>query len=406
MAQQLTAELAAIKDELRDGLKAINARLDKIEKTTTRTAKTATDIADAVSWSNLLQDLLLCGICLTVSFGFVRFDKWRGDFCRSVPAFTVGELCKVSTPQPVQPPQASTQLMALRQAIVQQESSGQATLVNSLSGAAGLSQIMPENLPGWSKAALGKEITMQEYMNNPDLQLKITDHKLGEYLNTAKGKTGDESEQIKLVACWWYSGPGGNCGSTRAEAGGHPSISDYANEVLERYRTIPKGNPTATGQWRTPAPGAELSYWQEIRRRDPVTGQITNYCHNGLDLAAPVGTPIVAADSGTVAFSGWHTGGYGNLIILRHSNGLYSLYGHNESLKVSQGQQVTAGQTVALMGSTGHSSGPHLHWTVFNAEGDSQPVNHLPDKWGVKSYGKGAYPADCSRRTNVIALVK
>jgi murein DD-endopeptidase MepM/ murein hydrolase activator NlpD len=97
-------------------------------------------------------------------------------------------------------------------------------------------------------------------------------------------------------------------------------------------------------------------------RRDPIDGGIKH--HNGVDIAVPVGTRVKAIASGTVTESGSH-GGYGNLVTIDHGNGMVSLYGHNSQLDVRVGEQVQAGQTVALSGSTGRSTGPHLHFELW-----------------------------------------
>jgi murein DD-endopeptidase MepM/ murein hydrolase activator NlpD len=87
--------------------------------------------------------------------------------------------------------------------------------------------------------------------------------------------------------------------------------------------------------------------------------------HNGVDLGAPVGTPILAAADGEVMISrmGWN-GGYGNYVVIQHDNGTQTVYGHASKLLVTEGQEVKQGQTIALVGSTGESTGPHLHVEV------------------------------------------
>ena len=85
--------------------------------------------------------------------------------------------------------------------------------------------------------------------------------------------------------------------------------------------------------------------------------------HQAMDLAVPVGTPVRATMDGQVAFAGWNTEGYGNLVIVE--NGAYrTYYAHLDSLPVAAGQQVTAGQIVGLSGNTGNSTGPHVHYEV------------------------------------------
>jgi murein DD-endopeptidase MepM/ murein hydrolase activator NlpD len=86
--------------------------------------------------------------------------------------------------------------------------------------------------------------------------------------------------------------------------------------------------------------------------------------HRGIDIAGPVGTPILAAAPGVVIFSGWNSGGYGNLVELEHPDGSVTLYAHNHRILVSKGQRVTQGQLIAEMGSTGFSTGPHLHFEI------------------------------------------
>jgi murein DD-endopeptidase MepM/ murein hydrolase activator NlpD len=97
--------------------------------------------------------------------------------------------------------------------------------------------------------------------------------------------------------------------------------------------------------------------------------------HPGVDLAVPTGTPVYAAQSGLVTVSSVY-GGYGNCVMIYHGNGLTSVYGHNSSLKVSKGQFVRRGQLVALAGSTGWSTGSHLHFEVRNSSGS--PISPGP----------------------------
>lgn len=86
--------------------------------------------------------------------------------------------------------------------------------------------------------------------------------------------------------------------------------------------------------------------------------------HDGLDIAARSGTPVLAAHDGQVVYSGRGLGGYGNLIILREQSGMLTIYAHNSRLLAQRGARVKRGQQIALVGSTGRSSGPHLHFEV------------------------------------------
>ncbi len=86
--------------------------------------------------------------------------------------------------------------------------------------------------------------------------------------------------------------------------------------------------------------------------------------HPGIDIANDYGVPIVATASGTVTAAGWNSGGYGNMVDIDHGNGIWTRYGHAEAVAVSVGETVQKGQIIAYMGSTGFSTGPHVHYEV------------------------------------------
>lgn len=112
----------------------------------------------------------------------------------------------------------------------------------------------------------------------------------------------------------------------------------------------------------------------------PVSGYISQYFavggHTGIDIAGSIGSPIMAAADGTVTFAGWN-GGYGNSIVINHGNGLSTRYAHCSKLMVSAGQSVSRGQTIALRGSTGNSTGPHLHFEVLSGGRFVNPLYYL-----------------------------
>lgn len=101
-------------------------------------------------------------------------------------------------------------------------------------------------------------------------------------------------------------------------------------------------------------------------RTHPIFG--TTIYHSGIDIGVDYGTPVHAADGGVVGEAGWISG-YGYAVIIDHGNGLSTLYGHNQELAVSEGQSVSQGQVIAYAGSTGNSTGPHVHFEV-RANGD------------------------------------
>jgi murein DD-endopeptidase MepM/ murein hydrolase activator NlpD len=98
--------------------------------------------------------------------------------------------------------------------------------------------------------------------------------------------------------------------------------------------------------------------------------------HEGIDIAVPSGTPVVASASGTVIVAGW-MGGYGNLVVVDHGNGIATAYGHNTSVTVGFGQQVAQGQLIAYSGNTGHSTGPHVHFEVRVNGSAVDPLGYL-----------------------------
>lgn len=104
-------------------------------------------------------------------------------------------------------------------------------------------------------------------------------------------------------------------------------------------------------------------------RKDPIDG--LNRRHEGIDIAAPAGTPVAAAAGGKVVFSG-SAGGYGNMVEILHHNGFMTRYAHNATNLVNVGDEVKAGQSIALVGSTGRSTGAHLH---FEVRRDGKPVD-------------------------------
>lgn len=115
----------------------------------------------------------------------------------------------------------------------------------------------------------------------------------------------------------------------------------------------------------------------------PVTGTITSRFgsrsrgyHTGLDIATNTGTPIAVAATGTVTHAGWQ-GGYGNLVIVSHGNGVETYYAHCSKIYVTVGQEVTSGETIAAVGNTGNSTGPHLHLEIRVNGKIMNPQNYL-----------------------------
>jgi murein DD-endopeptidase MepM/ murein hydrolase activator NlpD len=101
--------------------------------------------------------------------------------------------------------------------------------------------------------------------------------------------------------------------------------------------------------------------------------------HAGIDIAGPIGTPVVAAGVGVVVYARWNEGGYGNLVEIQHPDGSITRYAHNDRILVHEGQRVEAGQQISEMGSTGYSTGPHLHFEIHPpGQGAQNPIAYLP----------------------------
>jgi murein DD-endopeptidase MepM/ murein hydrolase activator NlpD len=126
-------------------------------------------------------------------------------------------------------------------------------------------------------------------------------------------------------------------------------------------------------------PAGQSSHGLVWPAQGPVTspfGMRWGRMHEGIDIGAGYGSPIVAAAAGRVIYCGWEDG-YGNLTVIDHGNGLSTAYGHQSSIGVSCGQDVAQGQTIGAVGSTGHSTGPHLHFEVRVNGAPVDPLGYL-----------------------------
>jgi murein DD-endopeptidase MepM/ murein hydrolase activator NlpD len=155
---------------------------------------------------------------------------------------------------------------------------------------------------------------------------------------------------------------------------------EHMNELLAQSATIAARIRSAQSSAVVPAPTGPASAAGLVW---PVHGVLTSSygwrwgrMHEGIDLAVPSGTPVVASASGTVVVAGW-MGGYGNLVVVDHGNGLATAYGHNASVTVGYGQSVAQGQLIAYAGNTGYSTGPHVHFEVRVNGTPVDPLGYL-----------------------------
>ena len=155
----------------------------------------------------------------------------------------------------------------------------------------------------------------------------------------------------------------------------YQELMETSRRIEQLIRSQQSGNKGAesTGLliWPTEGPITSPFGW----RTHPIFG--TQRYHSGIDIGADYGEPVVAADGGVVIYADW-MGGYGKAVIIDHGGGISTLYAHNSELVVSEGQRVRKGQQISLIGSTGYSTGPHLHFEVRQNGSPVSPMGYLP----------------------------
>ncbi len=142
-----------------------------------------------------------------------------------------------------------------------------------------------------------------------------------------------------------------------------PYVSAYSGP-------IPKTAGKGTGRFVWPVTGRITSLFGSVRGRSSR--------HTGLDIAAWIGSPVVASDSGYVAFAGWDRTGYGNLVVINHGNGYVTYYAHLSKIFVRRGDSVAQGQRIGAVGCSGNCTGPHLHFEVREHDVIRNPLGFLP----------------------------
>ncbi len=154
--------------------------------------------------------------------------------------------------------------------------------------------------------------------------------------------------------------------------------TDLINKLLAEQSSSKSTYVYTGGQLNWPVPSvaaSSSSLSSGFVTRDRPIGTGSEF-HTGYDIPASYGSAVVAAEAGTVIYAGWMNG-YGNTVMINHGNGLVTLYGHNSSLTVSQGDVVTRGQQIAKIGSTGNSTGNHCHFEVRVNGSPVSPESYL-----------------------------
>jgi murein DD-endopeptidase MepM/ murein hydrolase activator NlpD len=173
------------------------------------------------------------------------------------------------------------------------------------------------------------------------------------------GKQGTGGAGSKSAGTGGSGAGGGGAGSAAADGGKKLPPLPALTTVPEQY--------TGSMRWPLDAYIVSSDY-----------GARWGKMHKGLDLAADVGEPVYAIADGEVIYAGDGLRGYGNVVILRHDRKTSSLYAHNSELKVKQGDIVKQGTLIALLGSTGHSTGPHVHFEIRDGDLAVNPHDRLP----------------------------
>jgi murein DD-endopeptidase MepM/ murein hydrolase activator NlpD len=146
-----------------------------------------------------------------------------------------------------------------------------------------------------------------------------------------------------------------------------------------RTNVIPGASRVATGSSYGSEQISTSLIWPTKGTLSSRYGRRWGKMHQGIDIAGPIGTPVVAAADGVVIASGFSSGGYGNVIDIQHPDGSFTRYGHNNRLIAGVGQTVKQGQHISDMGNTGRSTGPHLHFEFHPAGGSAiNPIAYLP----------------------------
>jgi len=431
------ADLDSQLTTITDGIAAINKRLDRIERTTTRTQQTVGNVEDAVSWQTLINDGILCLICLTLAFSAKSADVLKQDVCPKIPRYIAHSIpfnfCGDGSGSDGDSAQAATSPDALFVggadsvvAIAIGHAEGNRTIDGGKTGL-----YSGHTDPGNGASNLGTFSWQTGGCSTPEECDKRGLERLEEYrakLATLEG--GDKvlantealvnyldlTIQAPLAAADFPKlyAQHGDILKARVESFRNPATGQFETTltgngintldgdqkrrmdaiaaVLQRNQDKLKASPTAAAAtssssdgWINPAPGAVFTSGFGFRNH-PIEKLRT--CHYGIDLAGPVGSPILAAKSGTVEEARWNDAGFGYMVVIDHGGGVKTLYAHNNELKVSAGQKVSQGDIIALMGSTGNSTGPHLHFEVDLGNGKVDPRPLIPGVVGEQTFGE------------------
>jgi len=211
----------------------------------------------------------------------------------------------------------------------------------------------------------------------------------------SSGQRADEARRNDHLPGVWHVVVQGETAASIAEQA-HVPLDDFLelngirkNEVLQPGRPVfvldtGHAGEGPTGQGRlSPSrvesrSNAPLHWPVTAPRISSPFGRRWGKDHEGIDMAAPVGTPVHAAASGKVIYAGDQVRGYGNMVVIRHDGDIVTVYAHNSVLLVRTGDSVALGQEIARVGDTGRSTAPHLHFEVRRGDSPRDPMQFLP----------------------------
>ncbi|WP_100065645.1 murein hydrolase activator EnvC family protein [Miniphocaeibacter massiliensis] len=219
--------------------------------------------------------------------------------------------------------------------------------------------------------AIKKQDLTQEEINKLESEIKGLDGNISKEKSAAEAKKAEEKRAAERKATESkQKSQSSNSGSSSKNKGNGSSSSSNVNK--ESSPSVSNDLGSGTLGWPVPSTRRVSSgYGYRIH---PISGKSS--FHMGIDVPAPLGTPIVAAESGTV-ISASYSGSYGNLMKVQHDNGIVTYYAHLSGFRASVGQRVSKGQTIASMGSTGNSTGSHLHFEVRVNGSHTNPLNYV-----------------------------
>ncbi|MBQ2840704.1 MAG: peptidoglycan DD-metalloendopeptidase family protein [Oscillospiraceae bacterium] len=149
---------------------------------------------------------------------------------------------------------------------------------------------------------------------------------------------------------------------------------DAARADLQKLLSNSSSSTYVGGEFRWPTKATRITSPYGTRK-DPITKKSS--MHTGIDIGASMGSEIYASNSGTVIVAGWSSKGYGNYVVVDHGGGKSTLYAHMSKIKTKKGAKVTKGDVIGLVGSTGYSTGPHLHFEILINGKHTNPMNYF-----------------------------